>query len=132
MPKGQGSLRVCKHQTRGLSQRLTLHCRERRRSGSRVPGSYASCPHLADHHGPQGREQNQRREIQQIGGPAVSGVVLYIDVHPVLAKKLDHLRVVRVGNGMEARCIVLVLTVYLASDNGDLAYIATIDILQEL
>src|SRR5581483_580119 len=88
--------------------------------------------HLADHEEPQGSQQDERRQIQQPGWPPAAADVPDRNVYALLAKGLDHVRVVGWNRSVEAGIVVAILAAHFHADDGDLFYVPLVHIGHEL
>src|SRR6185312_9622015 len=88
--------------------------------------------HLADHEEPQQRDQDQRRELQQPGPPAVAVVVLHHDIHLVLVEDIEQVGVVGRDKQMERALVSPEVPVHFGAGNGYVRNLARFNIAQEL
>ena len=88
--------------------------------------------HLADHEEPQGRQQDERGQVQQPGRPAAVAHIAERHDHALILQGLDHVRVIGRDGGVEAGIVVPVLTADFHAGNRDFLDISLVHVRHEL
>src|SRR5208282_4332478 len=88
--------------------------------------------HLPDHEDPEGSQQNDWGKVQKCGRPSPTASILHRDVDTLVAKNLDHVRIVRGDGGVERGLLVGILPTIIRPGKRDVLYLRLVDIIHEL
>ncbi len=111
---------------------LLLHGEQSRLALAKGQRLVAATLHLADHDEPQRAQQDERRQVEQPGGPASRCRVLHRDVYLLVLKDLVHVRIVGRDRDMEPSLVVLELATNLLAGHRHFGDVALVHLGKEL